>query len=91
MEHRNTCQSRPRQGPAMKRRATKDSSATECSYINTYMIVNLQQYKARKQQEQITASFDSFFANWINLYIHYVFYPMVAATVTIQRKRITVL
>lgn len=27
MEHRKTCQSRPKQGPAMKSRATADSSA----------------------------------------------------------------
>ncbi len=32
MEHRETCQCRPKQGPAMKRRATVDSSAAESTY-----------------------------------------------------------
>ena len=32
MEHRKTCQCRPKQGPAMKSRATVDSSAAESTY-----------------------------------------------------------
>ena len=32
MELRETCQCRPMQGPAMKSRATADSSATESTY-----------------------------------------------------------
>jgi len=32
MEHRETCQCRPKQGPAMKSRATVDSSAAESTY-----------------------------------------------------------
>ena len=55
------------------------------------MIININEYKTRKRIESYQATFDNVFTFWVNMFIHYIFYPTVAATATIMRKRPIVL
>jgi hypothetical protein len=54
------------------------------------MIININEYKSRKQIEQYQRMFNAVFAFWTNMFIHYVFFPSVAATATIFKQRIVV-
>ena len=54
------------------------------------MIIDIQEYKTRKQLEQISINVYSFFTSLFDFFLQYFAYPAIAAVATAQRKRIVV-
>ena len=54
-------------------------------------LIDLQQYKLRKQANQIATAVGSFFTMLFNFFLEYVAYPLVAAAATIRRRKVIVL
>ena len=60
-------------------------------YITMAKIINLQEYKVKKQVTNTMQSFYDLFLFMVGLFITYIINPTIAATATVQRKRVTVI
>ena len=54
-------------------------------------VINLQEYKLKRQVKTVVQSVCDMFLFFVNLFITYIVNPTIAATVTVQRKRVTVI
>ena len=54
-------------------------------------VINLNEYKLKRQVKTAVQHVCDFLLYFVNLFITYIVNPTIAATVTVQRKRITVI
>lgn len=54
-------------------------------------VINLNEYKLKRQVTTVVQSVCDLMLYFMNLFITYVINPTIAATVTVQRKRVTVI
>ena len=54
-------------------------------------VIDFHQAKAQRQRDAVVGSFYDMFNYAVDFFIHYWFYPLVAAVETVRRKRLVVL
>ena len=54
-------------------------------------VINFHQAKTQRQRDAVIKSFYNLYHVAVDFFIHYWFYPLVAAVETVRRKRLVVL
>ena len=54
-------------------------------------VINFHQAKSQRQREAVVRSFYDMFNYAIDFFVHYWFYPLVAAVETVRRRQLVVL
>ena len=54
-------------------------------------VINFHQAKSQRQRDAVIRSFTDLYQYAVDLFIHYWFYPLVAAVETVRRRKLVVL